>query len=306
MNESTRQRVVRTAERHGFVREPKADGTDRSKLLKFSHPRLSYPVYVHRIKGVESDGTPKHYVVAMHPATYRAHFHAPQQGLHQQRKGGSGEAALLFSHSGFEGFPRYPDFGQPCAYEVRADDDAALDRLLGLLLGNKPVTALPPASEPEPPRPIKQPPAPVAVRFDDEPTQPETPALSGLVIRPEPIEKILRGEKDWEMRSRATQKRGRIALIRQGSGQVVGVAELARCEGPFTEQAMRDNQHRHRIPLERLNDDEIRKWRTAWVLENVVRLSKPVTYPHPSGAVTWVTLSAGVTAQINKALTDLT
>lgn len=48
--------------------------------------------------------------------------------------------------------------------------------------------------------------------------------MDALVIAEPWIGLILDGSKTWEMRSRATRKRGRIALIRKGSGQVVGVA----------------------------------------------------------------------------------
>ena len=50
--------------------------------------------------------------------------------------------------------------------------------------------------------------------------------MKGLIIDEPWIGFILSGRKTWEMRSRNTQIRGRIGLIRKGSKMVVGVADL--------------------------------------------------------------------------------
>ncbi len=50
----------------------------------------------------------------------------------------------------------------------------------------------------------------------------------GLIIDSPHIERILSGAKTWEMRSSKTAQRGRIALIRKGSGLVVGTVEVDR------------------------------------------------------------------------------
>ena len=47
---------------------------------------------------------------------------------------------------------------------------------------------------------------------------------SGLIIRPEPLEKILSGRKTWEMRSDTIHKRETIALIQKGSKAIYGMA----------------------------------------------------------------------------------
>ncbi len=36
----------------------------------------------------------------------------------------------------------------------------------------------------------------------------------------------------------------------------------------------------------------------AWVLKDVVRFKSPVSYKHPSGAVTWVTLDEETTGRV--------
>lgn len=60
--------------------------------------------------------------------------------------------------------------------------------------------------------------------------------MKALIIDEPWISRMLDGSKTWEMRSRSTENRGRFALIRKGSGQVVGVAELAGCRGPLMVQ----------------------------------------------------------------------
>ncbi|MEJ5999928.1 ASCH domain-containing protein [Paucibacter soli] len=112
----------------------------------------------------------------------------------------------------------------------------------------------------------------------------------GLVIDTPYIDRILAGIKTWEMRSTATKLRGRIALIRKGSGQVIGTAELADSLGPFTDAQMIEHHDKHRIELERIRSGQVAKWRHAWVMKNVHALSTPVPYVHRPGAVIWVAL----------------
>lgn len=50
--------------------------------------------------------------------------------------------------------------------------------------------------------------------------------MKGLVIRSPWVEMILTGKKIWEMRGTYTHIRGKIALIRRGSGLVVGTCHL--------------------------------------------------------------------------------
>ncbi|WP_207795916.1 ASCH domain-containing protein [Kinneretia aquatilis] len=112
----------------------------------------------------------------------------------------------------------------------------------------------------------------------------------GLVIDTPYIDRILSGIKTWEMRSTATKIRGRIALIRKGSGTVIGTAELVDCLGPFTDAQMMANQEKHRIELERIRSGQVAKWRYAWVVRDAHLLPAPVLYVHRPGAVIWVTL----------------
>ena len=122
-------------------------------------------------------------------------------------------------------------------------------------------------------------------------------ALRALVIDQPWINLILSGQKIWEMRSTSTSIRGPIALIEKGSGTIVGTATLEDSREPLTPLEMTAWRHAHQIPAQRSEAAGF-KWFTPWVLSDVVRLSQPVRYQHPSGAVIWVTLDAVVEAAV--------
>jgi hypothetical protein len=54
---------------------------------------------------------------------------------------------------------------------------------------------------------------------------------------------------------------------------------------------------KHRIPDEMVRSAGF-KWLTPWVLWDVRRLSRPIPYDHPKGAVVWVNLSADEEAAV--------
>jgi hypothetical protein len=118
--------------------------------------------------------------------------------------------------------------------------------------------------------------------------------LKGLVIDAPHIDNILAGRKRWEMRPCATRERGPIALIRKGSGLVVGTANLADCIGPLTDYELRAAEPLHRIAAYRLRSAAAARHNHAWILEDVRRLPVPIPYRHPPGAVTWVSLHQAV------------
>jgi hypothetical protein len=115
--------------------------------------------------------------------------------------------------------------------------------------------------------------------------------MRGLLIKSPWIEKILDGEKTWEIRGSNTTVRGRIALIRVGSGRIVGTANLVDVVGPLSREDLAASYEKHRIPADTI-DDRIRRYKRvyAWVVVDVQTLASPVPYSHPSGAVIWVTL----------------
>jgi hypothetical protein len=121
-------------------------------------------------------------------------------------------------------------------------------------------------------------------------------ATHGLLIRQAPLEKILAGTKTWEIRGRATARRGRIALIESKSGQVVGTCELVDVVGPLTLRELR--QHADRTGFSPSEPPYERTY--AWVLRVARRLPSPVPYCHPSGAVIWVKLEPRVRRQLRR------
>ena len=126
---------------------------------------------------------------------------------------------------------------------------------------------------------------------------------SGLIIRHEPLEKILIGAKTWEMRPTRTTKRGRIALIKKGTNLIYGVASVVDCKGPLSRDEVVTTEPFHRITQERYdNDFEVRKWRFAWVLESVVKLKSPIPYIRKSGPVIFVNLDDGAIEKLHAAL----
>lgn len=130
-------------------------------------------------------------------------------------------------------------------------------------------------------------------------------ALShGLVVDLPRIEKLLSGEKNWEMRSVNTQRRGPIALIEKGSGLVVGVAELVDVKGPYTTEEMANRESQHQIPPEIYRAPGY-KWHYAWALQDAIALPSPVSYRHKSGAVIWVKLDEDVQPSIVDRLRSL-
>lgn len=114
---------------------------------------------------------------------------------------------------------------------------------------------------------------------------------SGLIVMPEPLEKILSGAKVWEMRSVTTKKRGPIALIQKGSRNIVGTAEIVDVRGPLSDETMIQTEKYHQITRQRLHDPAVVKLRYAWVLSNVRRLNPNVPYVPRKGAVRFVNLN---------------
>lgn len=116
----------------------------------------------------------------------------------------------------------------------------------------------------------------------------------GLLIMSPWIEKILSGEKTWEMRGIPTDIRGPIALIKSGSGLILGTCNLVAVKGPLpmTEILSTD---KHGIPqseVENLLRNVLKYEKVyAWVLEEARPLRNPIPYDHPSGAVRWVDLA---------------
>ena len=128
---------------------------------------------------------------------------------------------------------------------------------------------------------------------DPSETRSTIPTMKALVIKPEPMRKILDGSKCWEIRQGRCHIRGLIGLIESGSGAVVGVAEVADCIGPLTRELRTRDARRMGVNAE----TAAQPWPRglyAWVLKKRRRLLKPVHYKHPKGVIRWVPLPLSV------------
>lgn len=109
-----------------------------------------------------------------------------------------------------------------------------------------------------------------------------------LLIKPEWGEKILAGEKTWEIRGASTSKRGTIALAYSKTGKKFGEVELADCIA-LTRDLWENGQQKHCAP--HISWDELLqmyKKPYAWVMKNPIKYKEPVPYTHRHGAVIWV------------------
>lgn len=105
-----------------------------------------------------------------------------------------------------------------------------------------------------------------------------------LIVRQPWLDLILIGEKRWEMRSRPTRIRGRIGLIEQGTGLIVGECNLDGVGKPIDQFNLGWGHHLHKIDDYSL----LEKWKYPWLLSDAERYKNPVPYQHPKGAVVWV------------------
>lgn len=106
-----------------------------------------------------------------------------------------------------------------------------------------------------------------------------------LIIKKKFLDKIIRGEKTWEIRGSQTLKRGLIGLIESGSGKVVATCEVINCHGPFTIEELKKYNDKTQIE----NEFNIKyKKIYAWELGNIKKLDNPIHYKHPQGAIIWV------------------
>jgi hypothetical protein len=119
----------------------------------------------------------------------------------------------------------------------------------------------------------------------------ESAGLRGLLERDPYASQLLDGEKIWEIRGRSTHIRGPILIVKSGTGQLYGTADLVRVLGPLE---LEDLAAAPELPVQerahhRTNGLPYAKT-YAYVFSNPRWFKRPIPYRHPSGAVTWVRL----------------
>lgn len=110
--------------------------------------------------------------------------------------------------------------------------------------------------------------------------------MKGLVIKSPWIEMILQGKKTWEIRGSNTKIRGKIALIKSGSGKIFGTVDVV--DSFAVDLTMYQNEKN----MHQIQDVSVLPYPKthAWILENPVIFDEPIPYVHPQGAVIWVNL----------------
>jgi hypothetical protein len=120
--------------------------------------------------------------------------------------------------------------------------------------------------------------------------------LNAVPILAPYVDWILEGKKTWEIRSRLTNIRGRIGLIKSKTLTVVGTCEIVDVIGPLTRAMIQKSARSKMNEAPKDCADCVGSY--AWVLGDVRRLVEPMPYKHPSGAVTWVKLDDRKAAQV--------
>ena len=112
--------------------------------------------------------------------------------------------------------------------------------------------------------------------------------MKGLIVKSPWIDLILSGAKTWEIRGSNTRIRGTIALLKSGTGLVLGTVELVGSR-LLTWTEYQEGEAYHCIPDARHKPAPYEHiW--AWELRNPTMLPAPIPYQHPQGAVIWVCL----------------
>lgn len=119
--------------------------------------------------------------------------------------------------------------------------------------------------------------------------------MKGLIIKPHWADLILSGKKTWEIRGSRTHLRGRIAIIKSGTGKVYGTVELTDCI-PCSIGRFKTYKDKHCIEDSNVAFRYNQAW--AWVVKNPIIYPEPIPYKHPQGAVIWVNLEDGYNPQI--------
>jgi hypothetical protein len=140
------------------------------------------------------------------------------------------------------------------------------------------------------------------------------PPERALLIREPYVSLILAHRKRWELRGMTTNIRGRIGLIRSGSGLVIGECKITDCLGPLDFETLRrtpnlsSEEHRELL-LDGKAPYLLKDGRTsktyAWVVDHPIVYSTPLPYKHPSGAIIFVDLTKPGVLECSEALLSI-
>jgi hypothetical protein len=109
-----------------------------------------------------------------------------------------------------------------------------------------------------------------------------------LFVREPFAERIISGRKTWEIRTRPTTRRGRIAIMSQRG--LVGTVELYDVEGPLSAADLISHVAKHRAPLRLLHTYAAGRALYAWSLREPARLDAPIVLRRGRGPVVWFRL----------------
>ena len=112
--------------------------------------------------------------------------------------------------------------------------------------------------------------------------------INGLIIKSPYIEDILNGKKKYEIRGTNTKIRGKIILLKSGTGLALGTVDVISSE---EWDLKKYNSWDYRKDNRKLLVDCLPYKKTyAWKLDNHRWFSYPKKYVHPSVAIVWVKL----------------
>src|ERR1700756_5608293 len=86
----------------------------------------------------------------------------------------------------------------------------------------------------------------------------------GLIIQEPWVSLLLSGKKTWELRKDRTLLRERVALIRQGTGLMVGVGTIVDSLEPLTRKRMFETIDQHQVPSEQIGGGPKGGWGGTW------------------------------------------
>jgi hypothetical protein len=114
---------------------------------------------------------------------------------------------------------------------------------------------------------------------------------TGLFIKSPWIDLILDGKKTWELRSKRTTKRERVALIESGTRLIKGTCVVVGVRGALHKSTLLQNLDKHQVPRERIEAGLKRKRVYAWVMADPILLDEPPVVPYLRGPVVWIDLT---------------